>query len=312
MSDWHEDELIARAARFPSRDEILLGIGDDAALIQPSGKTLVWAVDTMVENTHFLRAMPADQIGWKLLAVNLSDLAAMNAKPVAALLSLGVPAGIDADWLNAFWDGLEQACRTYHVALAGGDTVRTTELHLSLSLLGESAQPVRRTGAQAGDLLVVTGSFGGSAAGLHCFQKQLDRPALLKRHWHPEPRFKESRNLSAHCQRLAMLDTSDGLARSLQLLCDSNGLGCDVYGEKIPVEPELTELTEFSEQLRHWVLNGGEDYELLAAVSPASLRDLDTDLFTVIGELTKGPQQLIHYPDQLIDLRLKTWGFQHF
>ncbi len=309
----HEDSLIARARQFPGHPEVILGIGDDAALLKPSGQTLVWAVDTMVENTHFLRAMPAAEIGWKLLAVNLSDLAAMNAKPIAALLSLGVPSDISPAWLSAFWDGLEQACQTYQVALAGGDTVRSSELHLSLSVLGQSAYPIQRKGAQAGDKLVVTGSFGGSAAGLYCFQHQLARLELLNRHWHPIPRFKEADLLVAESERqkthLALLDTSDGLARSLQLICQSNQLGCLVNGYAIPVQNGLA---EFPTQAQNWVLNGGEDYELLAALPASTAAQLDPKLFSIIGTLTTELAQLIQYSDQVIDLQQNQWGFQHF
>ncbi|PKL75309.1 MAG: thiamine-phosphate kinase [Candidatus Melainabacteria bacterium HGW-Melainabacteria-1] len=308
----HEDDIIARAAQFPLQHKLLLGIGDDAAVLAPQALPLVWTVDTLVENTHFLRAMPAAEIGWKALAVNLSDLAAMGATPLAALLSLSLPADLDPAWLQSFWQGLEAACTRYHVALAGGDSVRAREIQISLSLLGHSTRPVTRSGAKAGDLLVVSGAFGGAAAGLHCFKQGLDQPGLLRRHWHPLPRFEVAAALSQGCQQLAMLDTSDGLARSLQVLCEANALGCEVEGPLIPVEAGLAELAEAA-VVRDWVLNGGEDFELLAAVDPAAAHWISTDpQLQIIGHLTQQTRQLIRYPDEVIELNGRDWGYQHF
>ncbi|HEY9843932.1 MAG TPA: thiamine-phosphate kinase, partial [Candidatus Obscuribacterales bacterium] len=285
---------------------------DDAAILRPTGLPLVWAVDTLVENTHFLRDMPPDQIGWKSLAVNLSDLAAMNAQPLAALLSLTLPPDLPDSWSEAFFSGLARACNVYRVDLAGGDSVRGQEIQISLSVLGQSAAPVTRTGARAGDLLVVSGAFGGAAAGLHCFRQGLDEPGLLARHWHPLPRFEAAAALAEYCPRLAMLDTSDGLARSLQLICEANGLGCQVEGQRIPVEAGLDAVADPARVL-DWVLNGGEDYELLAAVPPET-RDLITAAagLTIIGQLLAEPAMHIHYPDRVLDLALGQWGFQHF
>lgn len=309
----HENEIIRLASGFGSyHPELRLGIGDDAAVIQPPGGKLVWTVDTLVENTHFLAGMPAAEIGWKALAVNLSDLAAMNARPLAALLSLSLPPETPAEWITGFFQGLQTACETYGVDLAGGDTVRSREIQISLSLLGQSPEPVTRYGAEPGDLLVVTGALGGAAGGLHCWQQSIDAPELLKRHWHPLPRFAEATALAALGQRLALLDTSDGLARSLQLLCEANRLGCRVEGRLIPIEPGL-ETYGSQDQIRAWALNGGEDYELLAAIAPEARAALLADgRFRIIGELTAAPAQRIVYADGSISLNQADWGFQHF
>lgn len=310
----HEESLIARAQRFKQFSaRVLLGIGDDAALLSPGEQTLVWTVDTLVENTHFLRSMPAAKIGWKTLAVSLSDLAAMNARPLAALLSLGLPSDLPAQWSESFFEGLSQACEAYQVDLAGGDTVRSSEIHLSLSLLGQSAEPLTRFGAQVGDLLVVSGSFGGSAAGLHCFKQGLDQPEFLERHWHPKPRFEQAAALAEHCERVALLDTSDGLARSIQLLCQANQLGCLVQGSDIPFQAGLDKLAADMDQMREWVLNGGEDYELLAAVPPEALHWLQSRAdFKVIGKLLSDPRQTLVFANKVIDLAKGNWGYQHF
>lgn len=309
---------------------IQLGIGDDAALIQPGSQTLVWTVDTLVEDTHFLRQMPAAQIAYKSLAVNLSDLAAMNAEPLAALLSLSLPPDLDYHWIQDFSQGLLAACQQFGVTLAGGDTVRSREIQISISLLGESPRPVTRYQSQAGDLLVLSGHLGASAAGLTLFQRHLNRePAfcgefedpleqtLWQRHWQVTPRFAEARTLATQCSRLALLDTSDGLARSVQLLCQANQLGCRIKAQSLPLDPSLQEaLNQGLFQLQtaqNWVINGGEDYELLAAI-PADQADwLQTDArFTVIGHLTQDPAQIIEDGGQSIDLTSGNWGYQHF
>lgn len=308
----HEADVIRLAQSARLRPELLLGIGDDAAILQPPAGKLVWTVDTLVENTHFLRAMPADAVGWKSLAVNLSDLAAMHAEPLAALLSLSLPPNLPESWTQDFFRGFHAACAHYRVDLAGGDTVRSQELQISVSLLGSSDRPIDRFGARAGDVLVVTGCFGGAAAGLACWQRGLQAPGLLERHLRPRPRLAEARLLAQVASRLAMLDTSDGLARSLQLLCQANRLGCEIDGERIPIQPELADWAD-SHQQRQWVLDGGEDYELLAALPAEAAAQLaDDPRFSVIGRLTSAPCQQIIFADQQLSLEGQNWGFQHF
>lgn len=317
----NEDAIIQRASAFPHFHPTLqLGIEDDAAILSPEpGQKLVWAVDALVENTHFLRAMPAYEIGWKALAVNLSDLASMNAQPLAALLVLALPPDLPPSWSESFFAGLEACCRAYRVDLAGGDTVRqSSEIQISISLLGQSPKPITRRGAQSGDLLAVTGAFGGAAAGLHCFQQGRDLPALLSRHWHPLPRFEAAAHLAAlKPTRLAMLDTSDGLSRSLQLLAELNGLGCRVERQRIPIEADV--LKYFSpehfppEQFWSWVLNGGEEYELMAALPPdceSALAELDD--WQVIGRLTAEPGLVLWEGEACWELGQGELGFQHF
>ncbi|MBF2052204.1 MAG: thiamine-phosphate kinase [Candidatus Sericytochromatia bacterium] len=314
---YSEAELIARARRFPRfHRQLTLGIDDDAALLQAVEQTLVWSVDTLAEDTHFLRSMPPAEIGWKALAVNLSDLAAMNARPVAALLSLSLPPDLSTGWIKSFFEGLEAACQTYQVDLAGGDTVRQRDLiNLSISVLGQSARPFTRQGARAGDLLVLSGTLGASAAGLWAYQQGLQHPELWQRHWHPVPRFDIAALLDKYCTRVAALDTSDGLLRSIQILCHQNQLGCQIQLADLPAAPELNALTVSVAQRQHWVLNGGEDFELLAAVPAASvpaLLDAAAGDLSVIGCLSALPEMLLQDGDQSRELTALLSDFQHF
>ncbi len=175
-----ESSIIARASQFPKYHPFLeLGIEDDTALFKPEADySYAWAVDTLVENTHFLRQMPAEAVGWKSLAVNLSDLAAMNAIPQACLLSLAIPADLPDAWVDGFFDGLQRCCEAYRLDLAGGDTVRQqSEINISVSVLGKTRRPLTRKGAKPGDLLVVTGEDHGAAAiGLIDFQAGIESP----------------------------------------------------------------------------------------------------------------------------------------
>lgn len=312
-----EAEAIARARRFPRfHQQLKLGIDDDAALLQIADQTLVWSVDTLAEDTHFLRSMPPAEIGWKALAVNLSDLAAMNATPLAALLSLSLPADLPTSWISGFFEGLEAACQAYQVDLAGGDTVRQRELiNLSISVLGQSTHPFTRQGAGPGDLLVLSGTLGASAAGLWAYQQGLQHPALWQRHWHPIPRFDMAALLATHCERVAALDTSDGLLRSIQILCNQNQLGCQIQLADLPAAPELDALPVSAAQRQDWMLNGGEDFELLAAVPatavPALLEAAAGEL-KVIGRLTAMPEMLLQDADQSHELTALLSDFQHF
>lgn len=309
----NENQIIARAQAFPRfYSEHLLGIEDDtAALLPEPGQTLAWSVDTLVEGTHFLRQMPAFEIGWKSLAVNLSDLAAMNAQPRACLLSLSLPPDLEPEWLSQYFDGLEACCRQYRVDLLGGDTVRQSSgINISLSVLGQSQHLIRRRGAQAGDVLVLTGALGGAAAGLHCFQTQRPGPELLARHWHPQPRFDALPAITQASQRLSMLDTSDGLLRSVKLLCELNQLGCELIYEQIPAFEAWPDLSE--NLRRDWILNGGEDYELLFSLPAADFKHLPEQGFYRIGQLLANPNQSLRIDGQVLPFSDFAGGFEHF
>lgn len=309
----NEKQIIARAKAFPRFHRAhRLGIEDDTAILTPEpGQSLAWSVDTLVEDTHFLRQMPAFEIGWKSLAVNLSDLAAMNAQPRACLLSLSLPPDLDPDWLSQYFAGLEACCREYQVDLLGGDTVRQASgINISLSVLGQSQCLIRRRGAQAGDYLVLTGPLGGAAAGLHCFQTQRVAPDLLARHWHPLPRFDALPVISQASQRLSMLDTSDGLLRSVGLLCELNQVGCELIYEQIPTFEAWPDLNESLRQ--DWILNGGEDYELLFTLPAADLKQLPENGFYCIGQLQSSLTQTLSIKGKIQPFSDFAGGFEHF
>jgi len=260
-----EFELIARYfSRGDARADVLLGVGDDAALLEvPPDRVLVAAVDTLVEGRHFLPDAPADSVGHQALAVNLSDLAAMGAEPAWALLSLSLPQPDEA-WLEAFASGLYALAGQHGVALVGGDTVRGPRV-VSVTALGlvERGAALRRDGARAGDLLYVSGWPGEAAAGLELLQRgravaPLD--PLVRRCRYAEPRIALGRALRGWAT--AAMDVSDGLLGDLGKLCAASGVGARLELERLPVSGELA-ARHAAADCERLVLAGGDDYELL-------------------------------------------------
>ncbi|WP_019628414.1 thiamine-phosphate kinase [Thioalkalivibrio sp. AKL10] len=295
-----EFDLIQRYFGTPSAgavaDGVRLGIGDDAALLAVrSGHELAVTVDTLVEGTHFFPDHPPASVGHKALASNLSDLAAMGAEPLGAVLSLTLPR-VDHDWLAGFSHGFLTLAEEVGIPLVGGDTNRGP-LAISVTVLGEVpvGQALRRDGARPGDRLVVSGALGGAACGLaHETQRRAEgspvdasSPACARLFW-PAARLSLGRGLRNRAR--AAIDISDGLLADLGHLCAASGCGARVDWPSVPRDPLLAEVSE--QQARACALSGGEDYELLFALPPGESLDLlafsvDVPL-TVIGECTEG------------------------
>lgn len=253
-----------------------LGIGDDAALWTPQpGHQIVTCCDTLIEGRHFpADADPAD-IAWKALAVNLSDLAAMGAEPVAALLALSLPALPEAAWLERFCEGWAALAQAHGVALAGGDTTRGPVLALTVTCLGEvpSNTALRRDGAQPGDGLYVSGTLGDAAAGLRAWSRR-EQPGiatLVERLNRPSPRLMLGRALRGMAH--AAIDVSDGLLADLGHVLAASGVGAELDASRLPLSSALRELHDADDAMR-LALTGGDDYELCFTVSPPRERDL--------------------------------------
>ena len=274
-----EFDLIAKYFTHRSaRMDVLLGVGDDAALLAvPPGRALVAATDTLVEGRHFLTGTPARSIGHNALAVNLSDLAAMGAEPAWALLSLSLPSP-DERWLEEFSGGLLALADSYDVALVGGDTVRGP-LVVTVEMLGfvEPGRALRRSGARPGDLLYVSGWPGESAAGLAVLRRsgRFEETAdpLVRRHLYAEPRVELGRALGGLAS--AAMDVSDGLLGDLRKLCAASGVGATLELDALPLSAALRARCTPHERERY-VLSGGDDYELLFTVPPGAESRIDT------------------------------------
>ncbi|MDP9010056.1 MAG: thiamine-phosphate kinase [Pseudomonadota bacterium] len=323
-SDLGEFELIRR---FFVRDQrpqrapgVVLGIGDDAAILDlPKGAELVAAVDTIVAGRHFPENSDARSIGHRALAVNLSDIAAMGATPLWATLALTMPSA-DPDWLEKFAAGFLELADAHGVALVGGDTTRGP-LTVSVQILGHVAQgtALRRSGAQAGDLLAVSGTLGDAAAGLACLEASPPRARshevneLIRRFDYAEPRVQ----LGA-CSRgiaTAAMDLSDGLVGDLPKLAQASGLAARVDVERLPLSAAIQSAASSSQALE-WALSGGDDYELLLAVPPTRFAELKAAAnrlnltLTAIGELCGGAG--VTWSLKGKDFVPRVSGFDHF
>ena len=268
----HEFDLIDRIRRrVNTRDDVVLGIGDDAALLHvPAGRLLVIAADTLNAGVHFPEDTAPADIGWKSLAVNLSDLAAMGAEPAWCTLSLSLPAG-DADWVDGFLDGFLELAHMHGVALIGGDTTRGP-LSISVTVHGFAApgRVLRRDAARIDDDIWVSGTPGDAAGALAQWREGVARDGFLRsRLDRPTPCLALGFALAdvAH----ACIDVSDGLLADLTHICRASGVGARVELEALPASDALR--AAFDDATRHALqASGGDDYEL-CFTAPADLRE---------------------------------------
>jgi thiamine-monophosphate kinase len=283
-------EKIRHRFRTKQRN-ILLGIGDDAAVVKPSSNKLLFTTDMMVEGVHFdLSLISPSQLGFKLVSVNVSDIYAMGGSPLYMLLNLSAPKSTTVRFIDDLLQGIREALRHYSCSLIGGDISASSHNMISLSatLIGTVRKPLLRSGADIGDRIYVTGNLGDSSCGLAVLKRigrqvsflqsgssvRVRRPAsnllpklpwkviepLLRRHLLPEPR--APKGYAPHAT--AMIDISDGLLIDLSRLCDESNVGAKVYLDKIPLSPELKKTARhFRKSPISFALRGGEDYELL-------------------------------------------------
>jgi thiamine-monophosphate kinase len=301
-SEVGEFELISRYFSRrdprPSESGVILGIGDDAALLDlPPGTELVAAVDSIVAGRHFPEGTDARSVGHRALAVNLSDMAAMGATPKWATLALTMPAA-DAAWLERFSAGFMDLAEASEVALVGGDTTRGP-LTVSVQILGHvpRGSALRRSGAKAGDLLAVSGTLGDAGAGLALRRAPpaaaMSPPMeeLVYRFEYPAPRVQLG--IAARGIASAAMDLSDGLVGDLPKLAAASGVAAHVMVERLPISRALRAVAN-AEQARNWALAAGDDYELLLAVPPARYAALESAAdqlnltLSAIGELRSG------------------------
>ena len=306
-----------------------MGIGDDCAVLDVTpGTRLIAKTDLLIEDVHFRRryADPAD-IGWKALAVNLSDIASKGGRSRWALVALACPATTTADEVDTFYQGLLSLAREHGVAVVGGDTSSSPHgWFVNVSLLGEATRPVLRSTARPGDIIAVTGTLGRSAAGLAVLEREqapgeIDADTLAEMtcaHLRPRPRVTEGRWLGGADGVTAMMDLSDGLATDLPRLCAESGVGATVRLDAVPVATGTRRVAAaLARDASIWATSGGEDYELLLTAAP--------HLFTVIADgLTEAtgtrltPVGTVERDDRVrfVDARgaevYVTPGFEHF
>jgi thiamine-monophosphate kinase len=315
-----EFDLIARYFSRPAtRRDVLLGVGDDAAVLEVAAdRRLVAAVDTIVEGVHFPKGTHPGAIGHRALAVNLSDMAAMGAQPAWMTLSLSLPARDEA-WLESFAAGLYRLADAENVALVGGDTVRGP-LSITVQILGlvEVGRWLTRDGAKVGDIVCVTGTPGEAAAGLAVLQQSLPKSTaadfLVHRFLYPEPRVHLGRLLRTIAS--AAIDVSDGLLADLSHILAQSHCGAEIDLEALPGSSAMHEI--FSDRdCERMSLAGGDDYELLFTVPPehlpavTALRDIPQDVrVSPIGKIVTGQGVACFRERQPV--AVERHGYDHF
>ena len=280
-------EVSGRLGEQP--EEVVLPIGDDCAVLRMGGKEWGAAADMLVSGHHFKEWASPEDVGYKAVAVNVSDVAAMGGMPRFVLVSGG--AGEPETTLRCM-EGVLQACEEFGVYPLGGDTTRADALTVNVAILGElSGRAVLRSGARPGDLLAVTGELGASAAGFLVLESGTDIPGrLIRKHLRPEPRVDAGRAASEAGVH-AMIDLSDGLASDVRHICEGSGVGCRIDLGLLPVAEDTREVADsFGRDAEALAATGGEDYELLIAAPERVLEDLARRVgvpVTVIGEVTE-------------------------
>ena len=292
-----EDDLVrlVRDAAAADRDGVVVGIGDDCAVLDATpGTRLIATTDLLIEDVHFRRsyATPAD-VGWKALAVNLSDIASMGCRSRWALIALACPAATTTEEVKAFYRGLLALAHEHGVAVVGGDTSSSPRGWLvNVTLLGEGKRAVLRSTARPGDVVAVTGTLGRSAAGLAVLEQPESPQALdadtladvTSAHLRPRPRVAEGRWLGTVSGVTAMMDLSDGLATDLRRLCGESGVGAIVRLDAVPVSPATTRAASaLGRDALAWAASGGEDYELLVVSAPEAFTAVAAGLAQATG-----------------------------
>jgi thiamine-monophosphate kinase len=289
-----EFALIDRLRRLvPGRcPGLIVGIGDDAAVLETADEACYQLVtaDLLVENQHFsFTWCGPEAVGFKAVEANVSDIAAMGGEPGAMLVSLALPPETPVETAEALYRGMGRSCRRNRVTVVGGDTTRGEAITVSITLMGKVAvdRLCLRSHARVGDLIGVTGTLGGSAAGLSLMQRNLPVSRDLRRkHLVPECRLDAAPLLAPLVN--AMIDVSDGLAPEVGHICDRSGVGARIAADQIPLHPGVAAAAgALGRDPLGFALGGGEDYELLFTLAPRNLERLRRSglNFTVVGEI---------------------------
>lgn len=302
-------------------DRPIIGIGDDTAAWRSDGSIELATVDTMVQDVHFsMDTTPWPDLGWKSLAINLSDIAAMGGTPEYALIALALPEETKVADVSELYEGMIELARQSRTAIVGGNISRAPLVSVTITVIGKSLNQdiLRRATARPGDTIAVTGHPGSAAAGLEMLTNKLKfKPEvteyLKSAFLHPVPRLAEGQLLVKHGIKTA-IDISDGLLSDLRHICEASKVSARIDVERLPVHPLVK--GSFGEKARGLALSGGEDYELLFTGNDAAIHRAGAEIkcaVTAIGEITAGEPGKI----ELLDasgkvVKITKTGWQHF
>lgn len=320
LRDIGEFGLIERVTRaLPRVDAVVVGVGDDCAVLRSGGQLLLVSCDASVEGIHFRReTTPPEAIGFKAAAAAFSDIAAMGGRPRFALVALACPADTPLDFLDALFRGITEAASEAGAVVVGGDTTGSPHgIFLDVTVIGEpdGDRYLCRTGAMPGDVLAVTGTLGRSRGGLLALELGFDAPPLVRAHQHPEPRYAEGQWLAAQPAAHAMIDLSDGLLQDAGHLAEAAGLGIDINPNAVPVAPELLPYQlQLPHAPRNLAMTSGEEYQLIVALDASASPELCTAFAARFGgSLTPIGSFTTEWPGVRVSGQPpESMGFDHF
>jgi thiamine-monophosphate kinase len=305
-----EFELIQRYfVRDGEARGVTTGIGDDGAVLQPEpGRELITVIDTLVETVHFPADISPADLGYRCVAVNLSDIAAMGGRPLWMTLALTIPAS-DDEWLSGFASGLHEAAAEHDVSLVGGDTTRGDAIVISVQISGDVAEgaAVHRSGACSGDTIYVTGTLGDAGAGLALLSAGNSDEFLLQRFLRPTARV--SAGLALPGLASSAIDISDGLLGDLQKLLDASDVGGEIQLDALPTSDAFRAAFDKKSQ-RRFALTAGDDYELCFTSSREVPSELGGVPVTAIGTITDGHSLICRDHDEIVEITDS--GYRHF
>ena len=302
--------LIDRITKKSKKKDVLIGIGDDAAVVKTKKGLEILTTDCLVEGDHFKKDwFTPQQIGMKAIEINVSDVAAMGGIPKYVLVSLCLPEDIDVDFVEDMYKGMWKTCGKYNIEIIGGNMTHSKQIIISITLTGEVSRKnlLLRSGAKIGDYIFVSGPIGNGRAGLRVFQENLeDFGQVKKKYLEPRARLDFALKIAPYVN--SMIDISDGLAPEIKHICDESKCGAIIYKEKIPINDDVKSTARaLNEDEYNYALFGGEDFELVYTVTKNNLKNVQG---YIVGEIVKGNE--INLQDRGITKIIKEKGYDHF
>lgn len=305
--------LIKRLSRKAKRRDVMVGIGDDTAVIRSGNEYLLYTTDMMVEGDHFkVEWSRGEQVGRKAMASNISDIAAMGGVPEYALVSIALPSDVSVEYVESIYDGMYEVADRYGVDVIGGDTTHGALMVINIALTGRADEEhlTLRSGAKIGDYILVSGPLGGSRAGLELLMRGYKEPQWpIEKHLDPGCRMDIALDVARYAR--AMIDVSDGLASEVRHICEESGTGAIIEKENIPLNEETIKAGEaLGMDPYEFALNGGEDYELVFTVPEKDVHTAQA-YGTVVGRIVEAEKgvKIRLREGELLEL---SGGYDHF
>jgi thiamine-monophosphate kinase len=310
VKDIGEFGLIEKITKKSNDKDVLVGIGDDTAVVRAKKGLQVLTTDCLVEGDHFRKEWFSPvQIGMKAIEINVSDIASMGAKPKYVLVSIALPKDLDVDFVEKIYKGMWKSCEKYDIEIIGGNMAHSEKIVISITLTGEVDEKnlCLRNGAKPGDLIFVSGYLGNGRAGLRLYQEDIEGFKNVKKGYlEPKAQLKSALKLSKYVN--SMIDVSDGLAPEIKHICTESKCGAIIYKDKIPISEEIRAAAKIlNEDSYNYALYGGEDFALVYTVSKENLDKVNGFL---VGEIIKEKKINIFSNGRKIEL--EDIGFDHF